>query len=119
MKVFIDDIRDPNNHLSTEDAEGIIWLKEWWEARNFVLNNSLELEVIHFDNFLGDPQHRTGADILSSVMYRLGRNKFPKLKQIYLHSSDESVVHKLYEQYNERCLANGIELIKNPRPNRT
>lgn len=119
MKIWIDDIRDPNNHLSTEDAENIIWAKEWWEAKNCVLQNSLDIEVIHFDNFLGDPNNRTGSDILSMVMYRLSRNKFPKLSKIYLHSSDESVVNNLFNVYNEKCNNYGIELIKNPRPNRT
>ncbi|SOK59247.1 hypothetical protein [Yersinia phage fHe-Yen9-03] len=119
MKVYVDDIRNPANHLSTEQAEGIIWIKEWWEARNFILKNGLDIEVLHFDNFLGDPNRRTGGDILSSVMYRLKRGKFPNLKQIYLHSSDKEVIDKLYDSFIEHCNEYGIELIKNSRPNRS
>ena len=118
MKVYVDDIRNPENHLSTEQAEGIIWLKEWWEAKNFIFDNSEEVEVIHLDNFLGDRRH-TGADILRMVAYRLKRGMFPKLKQIYLHSSDEEVVNKLYDSHFERCTSDRVELIKNSRPNHT
>lgn len=118
MKIFVDDIRNPENHLSTEQCAGIVWLKEWWEAKNFIFQNALEIEVIHFDNFLGDRNH-TGADLLRMVTYRLRHNEFPKLKQIYLHSSDKDVVNSLYNSQIERCTAAGVELIKNSRPNRT
>ena len=118
MKVYVDDIRNPENHLSTEQAEGIVWIKEWWEAKNFIFHNNEEIEVLHFDNFLGDRTH-TGADLLMMVTYRLKRNAFPKLKQIYLHSSDKDVVEKLYNAQIERCTDAGVELIKNSRPNRT
>ena len=118
MKVYVDDIRNPENHLSTELAQGIHWKKEWWEAKNFIFNNSEEIEAIHLDNFLGDRTH-TGADILHMVVRHLKRGIFPKLKQIYLHSSDEDVVNKLYDCHYERCKEAGVELIKNSRPNRT
>lgn len=118
MKVYVDDIRNPVNHLSTEQAEGIVWIKEWWEAKNFIFDNCEEIETIHLDNFLGD-RTRTGADILRMVVYRLKRGTFPKLKLIYLHSSDQDVVNKLYDSHCERCKEAGVELIKNSRPNRT
>lgn len=119
MKIYVDDIRNPENHLTAEQSSGIVWLKEWWEAKNFIFANSTEVEVLHFDNFLGDRNQRTGGDILSMVVYRLKRGIFPVLKQIYLHSSDEDVVNKLYEQHIEMCNKYGIELIKNSRPNRS
>lgn len=118
MKVYVDDIRKPENHLTPEQAEGIILKTEWWEARNFIFDNSEVIEVIHLDNFLGDRNH-TGADILRMVTYRLKRGTFPNLKQIYLHSSDKDVVNKLYDAQIERCKEAGVELIKNSRPNRS
>lgn len=118
MKVYVDDIRNPENHLTSEQSDGIIWIKEWWAAKNFIFDNSGEVEVIHLDNFLGDRKH-TGADILSMVTHRLKRGTFPNLKQIYLHSSDKDVVEKLYNSQIERCISAGVELIKNSRPNRT
>lgn len=121
MKVYVDDIRNPENHLSTEQAEGIVWIKTWREARNFILQNSAEIEVIHLDNFLcsgiGFSANHTGANILGTVMYRI--DKFTNLKQIYLHSSDTDVVDTLYNNHIERCTSAGVELIKNSRPNRT
>ncbi|AMM44002.1 hypothetical protein FDG95_gp540 [Pectobacterium phage vB_PcaM_CBB] len=118
MKVYVDDIRNPENHLSAEQAEGIHWKKEWWEAKNFIFDNCEEIETIHLDNFLGDRTH-TGADILRMVTRSLKRGTFPKLKQIYLHSSDKEVVNNLYNSQIECCKEAGVELIKNSRPNRT
>lgn len=118
MKVYVDDIRNPEHHLTPEQAEGIVWKKEWWEAKNFIFDNASEIEVVHLDNFLGDRNH-TGADILRMITHRLKRDAFPKLKQIYLHSSDKEVIENLYNTQIERCTNAGVELIKNSRPNRS
>ncbi|QOI71917.1 hypothetical protein pEaSNUABM50_00441 [Erwinia phage pEa_SNUABM_50] len=118
MKVYVDDIRNPQNHLSSEQAADVVWIKEWWDARNFIFYNNLEIEVIHLDNYLGDRTH-TGADLLRMITYRFRRGEFPKLKQIYLHSSDKDIVNKLYDTHIERCTEAGVELIKNSRPNRS
>lgn len=112
MKVYIDDIRDPVKHLTAEQSEGIIWLKEWWEAKNFLYANEAEIEVIHFDHFMGDPRH-TGGDLFLMVAYRFERGKmFGKLKKIYLHSSDRSIVDKFMDK-KEMLAEQGVELIKN------
>jgi hypothetical protein len=119
MKVYVDDIRNPANHLSAEQSDGIVWLKEWWEAKNFIFDNASEIEVVHLDNFLSGSGGRTGGQILTMMTYRFKRGLFPNLKQIYLHSSDTDVVDNLYEQNIKKCTDAGIELIKNSRPNRS
>jgi len=119
MKVYVDDIRNPVNHLSTEQSEGIVWLKEWWKAKNFIFDNASEIEVVHLDNFLAGSGARTGGQILTMMTYRFKRDMFPNLKQIYLHSSDTDVVDSLYEQNVKKCNDAGVELIKNSRPNRS
>lgn len=111
MKVYIDDVRDPKLFLTPELSDGIIWMKEWWEAKNFVLKNAGEIEVIHFDHFM-PPARKTGSDIFHMVVSKARRGKFPKLKQIYVHSSDLGVISGLMQ--NEDKLADiGIELINN------
>lgn len=115
MKVYVDDIRDPKNYLTPELAEGIVWLKEAWEARNFLVDNQAEIEVLHLDNYLGD-SHITGKDLFFMVAGETmwgGREEWANLKQIYLHSSDEDIVEELMENYAEPLLKAGVELINN------
>lgn len=118
MKVYIDDIRDPSKHLTEEQADGIVWIKDAWEARNFLHNNQEAITVLHLDNFLGD-DYITGSDLLYQVVG--GRiwdgDEFLNLKQIYLHSSDEDVIDELYNTLHDEFEAAGVELIKNSQNN--
>lgn len=115
MKVYIDDIRDPHKYLTAEQAEGIVWLKEAWAARNFLIEHQAEIEVLHLDNWLGD-DYITGKDIFFMVAGECmwgGREEFANVKQIYLHSSDTDVVDELIEEYAEKLSKVGVELIDN------
>lgn len=119
MKIYIDDIRDPEKYLSPELADGIVWLKEAWEARNFLIEHKAEIEVLHLDNWLGD-DFITGKDIFFMVAGDClwgDREEFANVKQIYLHSSDTDVVDELMEEYAEPLLKVGIELIDNHNEN--
>lgn len=112
IKLYIDDIRDPTKYLTAEQAEGIVWVKTWWDARNFLRDNEAELEVIHFDHYMDEPQH-TGGDLFQMMAYRLSSGEeYRRVKQIYLHSSDSTIVEKLME-WKDRLAEHGVELISN------
>lgn len=109
MELWIDDQRTPAKYLGKEKAESIVCKNEAWSARNFLfkeVNN--DVEVLYLDNFLGDRQI-TGETILSMLSFRI--KNFPKLKKIYLHSSDDRVVARCIKDYKEKFSENGIELI--------
>lgn len=109
MKLWIDDIRNPERFLGKEKAEGIVWKKEAWSARNYLFKEVNEdIDTLYLDNFLGDRQI-TGESMLETLAFRL--RKFPKLKKIYLHSSDDRVVDRCIEKYKEKLAEHGIELI--------
>ena len=119
-KLFIDDIRNPVNHLSPEQAEGIVWVKTWWEARNTLFKNSQTLEVIHFDNYMDEPE-LTGKDLLVTVLgdciWGDKSEEWPNLKQIYLHSSDKEFIDEMMELWEKDAKFVGIELIENSLEN--
>ena len=108
--LYIDDIRDPEQYLSPELVKDIVWIKDWWEAKVFLRDHAATLEVIHFDHYMGGG--KVAGDLFSKVAYRAKKGEYPNLKQIYLHSSDVSVVDHLMEK-KESLAELGIELIKN------
>lgn len=119
MNLYIDDIRDPQKYLTPELAEGIVWIKEWWEAKNFLLEHAAEIEVIHFDHYMDEPT-LTGTDLLMMVAGDCmwgGKEEWVNLKQIYLHSSDEDRVEELMENYAAPLIKAGVELINNSQRN--
>lgn len=119
MKVYVDDLRDPKHYLSPELAEGIVWLKEAWEARNFLVEHEAEIEVLHLDNYLDD-DYITGKELFMMVAGETmwgGREEWANLKQIYLHSSDEDVIEELMENYAEPMRKAGVEVINNSQRN--
>lgn len=123
MKVYIDDIRDPQKYLTPEQAAGIIWIKEWWEARNFLFKNEAQIEEIHFDNYLNDPDNHTGMEIFLMVLFERAWGKgsdseeFVNLKRIYLHSSDNDIITEAMETYADEIEKSGIEVINNSQEN--
>ncbi|AQW88960.1 hypothetical protein FDH34_gp485 [Serratia phage BF] len=115
MKVFIDDIRDPKNYLTPEQADGIIWIKEWWSAKRFLIDHAAEIEVIHFDHYMDEPT-LTGKDLFFMVAGDCmwgGKETWIKLQKIYLHSSDVDMVEELVEEYSTELAESGVELIDN------
>ena len=114
MKLYIDDMRDPKKELGEERAEGMVWIKEYWAAQTFLLQNEAELTEIHFDHYL-DGTH-TAGELVMMVTYRRTHNVgFKKLTDIYLHSSDESIVEDLIECVGERLAAVGVTVHNNSR----
>lgn len=119
MNVYIDDIRDPKNYLSPELSEGIVWIKEWWEAKKFLIEHAAEIEVIHFDHYMDEPMF-TGADLFQMVVGDCiwgDKEEWVNLKQIYLHSSDEDIVEDLCSIYGAELKDAGVELINNSQRN--
>jgi hypothetical protein len=118
-KVYIDDIRDPARYLNAEQAEGIVWIKEWWEAKRFLIENAATLEVIHFDHYMDEPT-LTGKDLFFMVAGDCmwgDKEEWKNLKQIYLHSSDSDMVEEMIEDYQEELAKAGVELINNSQEN--
>ncbi|SOK59246.1 hypothetical protein [Yersinia phage fHe-Yen9-03] len=114
MKVYIDDIRDPKKYLTPEQADGIVWIKEAWNARNFLVEHESVIEVLHLDNYLDD-EFITGTDIFFMVAGETiwgDRSEWANLKTIYLHSSDTDVIEKLMK-YKDELQTAGVELIDN------
>ena len=113
MNVYIDDLRDPAKYLSPELAKDIVWIKKWWDAKNFLFDNHDKIEVIHFDHYM-DERHHTGGDLLEMVYFgKLYSDEFPLLKTVYLHSSDETTVERLIERFNVKFIKHGVEMINN------
>lgn len=112
MKLWIDDIRNPEHFLGEEGAEGVVWKNEAWSARKFLfMEVNQEVEILYLDNFLGD-RSITGEKIISKLSYRI--KDFPKLKIVYLHSSDDNVVSRILENYKDRFNKAGVELVDAP-----
>ncbi len=114
MKLYIDDLRDPKEELGEGRAVGMVWIKEYWEAQRFLLENEAELTEIHFDHYLAGTH--TGGELVMMVAYRrLMKVAFKKLTDIYLHSSDESIVEDIIEEVGERLAAVGVTVHNNSR----
>ena len=113
MIVYIDDIRDPARFLPGVE---VVWIKEFWEARNFIFDHNTEITEIHFDNQLDDPNY-TGMDIFTMVafdcMWGDKNQDWPVLSKIYLHTSDRDVILDAIEKYGDGLKAAGVELINN------
>lgn len=110
MRVFVDDLRDPNLYLSKDIKNNVVWLKEAWKAKEFIFGEkSKEIEVLHLDNNLGDPD-LDGEDLVSMIYFHI--EMFPKLKSVLLHSSDQDVISKILEAFKEPFSQNNIELEK-------
>lgn len=119
MIVFIDDNRTPESVLGNKLPDDVIWIKEAWEAKNFLIKNRNEIEEIHFDHYLGD-DHITGGRLFehivaSDILYSL-RPKWTKLKTIYLHSSDSDIVSEFINTYEQSLLKAGVKLVNNSQP---
>jgi len=91
-ELWIDDLRDPSKILPNF-SDKVVWKKEAWEARNYLFRDAAPmLEVLYLDNNLGDADV-SGEDLLSFVAFRLER--YPNLKQVYLHSSDDVAIERM------------------------
>lgn len=109
-KLWIDDIRKAENFLG-KDAEGVVSMSEARSARKYLVDNAETIEVLYLDNFLGH-QTITGENIMEKIRYRL--QFFKKLKTIYLHSSDNSVVARILERHKEHFKEHGVDVVDAP-----
>lgn len=111
MKLYIDDLRDPVRYLTPEQAEGIVWIKDWCAAKKAIHDNAEILTEIHFDHFM-PPGNRTGSELFGKVLYNMKRNKFPNLKKVYVHTSDTEQLANLMLT-KDAWAEYGVELINN------
>lgn len=116
MKVFIDDIRTPEQVLGEDNAKGFIWIKEAWEAKNFLMKNSEEITEIHFDHYLGDDRITGGwlfEYIVAPEVIFDRRRGWSSLKLISLHSSDGDIVKGYLDEFMDDLQENGVTLVDN------
>lgn len=114
MNIFLDDIRNPENLLTTEQMENLKVFRCPREALIFFKEHHHEIEVIHLDHYL-DNDRFTGGDVLERI-YRekvLRGNKWNKLQTIYLHSSDETIINRLIKKFGTELEQSGVILINN------
>jgi hypothetical protein len=113
--LWIDDLRNPEKYLSSDELVGLVWKNEAWSARKYLFTEVLnEIEILYLDNFLGD-KSITGEKILSKISFKVGREGyFENLKTVYLHTSEDSILEKCLDLYTEKLNAAGIELLKAP-----
>jgi len=109
LKVWFDDVRDPKDYQSSE----WIWLKNWSEWENFILNYDLSsIECFSFDNDIGE--QKEGYDAFLQVEEALYAGLYKGLKRIYVHSSNPSAVHKFMLAARTFKSQFGIDVIRNP-----
>lgn len=114
MKLYIDDLRDPVKYLGAVRAEGMVWVKDWWGAKQILHGNHTEITEIHFDHYLGG-KHTAGVLFQKVAHKRINGRGYPKLTDIYLHSSDLSIVEGFIDDYADRLAAVGVTLHNNSR----
>lgn len=112
--VFVDDLRDPEQFLGKSCPEGIVWIKTYPEAIDYLFANEGKIVELHLDHYLGhDPIH-LGSNLLELVhSYMAFDDKFALIKRIYLHSSDEGIINNLIRMHGEFFKERDIELINN------
>lgn len=100
MKLWIDDLRDPQKSLTKEELENVLWIKDIREANRFLYSEkSNEIEVIYLDHWMGDGEPLTGGFLLLEVLFGLQteENICQKLKEIHLHSNDSGAIDESME----------------------
>lgn len=109
--IWIDDIRNPQNFLHQNEADNVLWLKNIRPAIKYVSEHSKEIEVLYLDYYMDD-NFLFGSEFVYEVLYS-GREGYPLLKTIYLHSSDDDVIEDLM-QHEEEFKEMGIDLLVAP-----
>lgn len=100
MRIFIDDIRDP--------PEGWVLCRSIEEAKVFVMDESLMIDAISFDNDLGDgqPEGYTLLDQIEEMVFS-GDSRF-RYTSFKVHSANPvatrrmvSTIIRIYDRYRE------------------
>lgn len=114
-KLWIDDLRDPQRFLKNQPLENVIWISKIRDALDVVLYNDdgIEFDEIFLDHYM-DEDHLTGTTLLNDLFYALKTEciQRPYLKTIQLHSSENTIVKKALEKYQDGFKELGIELKK-------
>jgi hypothetical protein len=98
--------------FSAEESENIVLIRDAEKALKFVKNNSFQLEVIHLDYHLNH-DYFTGQSIFEYLLCLMDDDKCPKLKTIYLHSSDKEKNQEIIDTYKEIYEGYDISVINN------
>lgn len=112
--VFVDDLRDPKQFLGDKCPEGIVWIKTYPEAIDYLFANEGKIVELHLDQYLGhDPIH-LGSNLLELVhSYMAFDDQFALIKRIYLHSSDRGIIDGLIRMHGDFFKERDVELINN------
>ena len=109
--IWIDDTRNPHHFLPKAEADNVVWLKNIRPAIRYVSEHSKEIEVLYLDYYMDD-SFLFGSEFVYDVLYG-GREEYPLLKTIYLHSNDDDVIDDLM-QHEEEFKAMGMSLVIAP-----
>lgn len=118
MKVYVDDQRDPDKHLPHNEADGIVLLRCPRQALRCFNEHRHEITDIHLDYYLND-RSINGGDVLRRIHLEVHgtRKPWPKLKNIYLHTSELSIIQRLMDEMESSFSQCGITLINNCQRN--
>lgn len=112
--IFIDDIRNPEQFLGSECPVDIVWIKNYPDAVDYLLENQATITEVHLDQYLGDDPMHLGSNLLELIRMHLDfDHKFKEVKKIYLHSSDSSIIDDLIEIHGDFFKSQNVELIDN------
>lgn len=112
MRVYVDQERKPENHLSEEDRNGLLVFKDPLAALCFLHENEKDIEVAYLGHYPTD-YYFEGSDIVEDIFLHKHYNEgeyFPKLSKIYLHNIDSGFKNTLISKYQEELKELGIEL---------
>lgn len=113
MNIWIDDEKNPKDHLTVEECEKTIWFKEIRPAVNFIIDSkeNVNIEKIYVDHWLNEP-YLTGEFILEELFFGLEGKHFvlPKLTEVCLISNDRSMVEEMKEKFAEYAQSANVSL---------
>ena len=87
MKLWIDDIRDPNSYSWRNRYDippDVVWAKTYDEAHHYIMNN--EIEWVAFDNDLGS-HTKQGKHLFQLLEQRVYEGKNPMFEAIFQTSN--------------------------------
>lgn len=112
MRVYLDDKKSPENHLSEKDREGLFVFKDPLATLRFLHENEKDIEVAYLGHYPTD-YYFQGSDIVEDIFLHKYYNDgkyFPKLSKIYLHNIDSGFKNTLISKHQKELKKLGIEL---------
>lgn len=90
-KVWVDDLRDPNNFVSDKNyLDYLIWVKTYSVSIDVINTHESTITTIHLDNDLGE--EKEGRHVFNHIEELLHEGKLGSLKTIIIHSSNYGAV---------------------------